>query len=68
MPSIRLTERTVLVGVGILAVVSLLYSILIMQAVDRWVQFTLVLVVVYLLWRLVRAVERIAETLESDRT
>jgi len=63
--------RAVLV-LAVLAALTLVYSILVMQAVwlwfAVWVGGGTTLFVLYMLWRFVRAHERVADALESDGT
>ena len=59
-------DELLLVAVGIVFVVWLLYSVLILQRLLAGVGLVLPLVVIYLLWRVVRATERIADALEDD--
>ncbi len=51
---------------AVLAIVTLFYSVLIMRAPLQWASIVVPLLVLYLLWRFVRAHERIAAALESD--
>jgi hypothetical protein len=55
-----------LVGVVVVAVVSLLYSLLIARAPLVWVGVAFPLAFLYLAWRFVRAHERIAAALERS--
>jgi type II secretory pathway component PulM len=59
-------NRQVLAVIGVLSLFWILYSVLIVQRILAGVGIVLPLVVLYLLWRFVRAVERIAEALEQD--
>jgi type II secretory pathway component PulM len=54
-------DEGVLVAIGVLSLALILYSVLIMQRLLAGVGVVIPLVVLYLLWRLVRAVERIAD-------
>lgn len=53
-----------LIALGLVAV-AVLYSVFVMRAPLQWLGFVLPLVGLYLLWRFVRAHERIAEALEG---
>jgi type II secretory pathway component PulM len=67
MPVVSETRnRQVLAVIGVLSLFWILYSVLIVQRILAGVGIVLPLVVLYLLWRFVRAVERIAEALEQD--
>ena len=57
-------DRLVLVGVVVVAVVALLYSVLLTGGLATWVGVAFPLVALYLFWRLVRAHERVADALE----
>jgi len=63
MPSERRIVAYVLLGS--LALVTLLYSLLIARAPLAWVGVMVPLVFLYLVWRFVRAHERIADALEG---
>lgn len=65
MPSRDVTERKILYAIGIVAVLTLLYSVLITQAILAWFSIVVPLLFLYLLWRFVRAHERIARALET---
>ena len=65
MPSREKTNRYGLLAVAILAVLVLLYSVLVMQRALYAVSFVLPLFLLYLVWRFVRAHERIADALEG---
>lgn len=54
--------------VGIVVVLALLYSVFIMAAPLAWASAVVPLVALYLLWRFVRAHERIAAAMESSAT
>ncbi len=64
-PSSRPNERYVVLAIVAVAVVTLLYSLLVAQQILAWFGIVIPLVVLYLLWRFVRAHERIAATLEE---
>lgn len=53
-----------LIALGLVAV-AVLYSVFVMRAPLQWLGFVLPLVGLYLLWRFVRAHERIADALEG---
>jgi len=59
-------DRQVLAAIGVLSVASILYSVVIVQRLLAGIRVVTTLVVLYLLWRFVRAVERIAGALEAD--
>ena len=65
MPSDSPRERQVVLAVVAVALVTLLYSVLIAQQVLAWFGIAIPLVFIYLLWRFVRAHERIADALET---
>ncbi|MFC6941885.1 hypothetical protein ACFQE8_18205 [Salinirubellus sp. GCM10025818] len=65
MPSDSPRERQVLLGIVAVALVTLLYSVLIAQQILAWFGIAIPLVFLYLLWRLVRAHERVADALEE---
>lgn len=65
MAATRDRDTYVLIAVALLAVLTLLYSVLIARAVLQWVGFVAPLVFLYFVWRFVRAHERIATALES---
>jgi hypothetical protein len=58
-------DEQVLVAIGVLSLALILYSVLIMQRLLAGVGVVIPLVVLYLLWRFVRAVERIADAVED---
>jgi hypothetical protein len=58
-------DERVLVAIGVLSLALILYSVLIVQRLLAGVGVVIPLVVLYLLWRLVRAVERIADAVED---
>ena len=64
MPSESPRERQVVLAIVAVALVTLLYSVLIVQQVLAWFAIVIPLVFLYLLWRFVRAHERIADALE----
>lgn len=67
MPSRR--EQKILLSIGIVAILTLLYSLLIVQQILAWFGIVIPLLFLYLVWRFVRAHERIAAALEdSPRT
>ncbi len=65
MPSDSPRERQVLLGIVAVALVTLLYSVLIAQQILAWFGIAIPLVFLYLLWRFVRAHERVADALEE---
>ena len=65
MPSDSPRERSVVVGIVAVALITLVYSVLIAQQILAWFGIAIPLVVLYLFWRLVRAHERIAAALEE---
>lgn len=65
MPSREKTNRYGLVAIAVLAALVLLYSVLVMQRALYAVSFVLPLFLLYLVWRFVRAHERIADALEA---
>lgn len=58
-------DEQVLVAIGVLSLAWILYSVLIVQRLLAGVGVVIPLVVLYLLWRFVRTVERIADALED---
>ena len=52
-------------AIGVLSLGLILYSVLILQRLLAGVGVVIPLVVLYLLWRFVRAVERIADAVED---
>jgi hypothetical protein len=58
-------ERNLLAAFAVVAVVSLAYSILISASFLPWVYSVVPLAFLYLVWRFVRAHERIADALEA---
>lgn len=58
-------ERRILLGIGVIAVLTLLYSLLIAQQILAWFGIVIPLLLLYLVWRFVRAHERIADALEA---
>jgi type II secretory pathway component PulM len=65
MPSDSPRERSVVVGIVAVALITLVYSVLIAQQILAWFGIAIPLVVLYLFWRFVRAHERIAAALEE---
>ena len=65
MPSDERNWR-VLASIGVVLVLLLAYSTLIIGRPLAGLGFVIPLVVLYLLWRLVRAAERIADAVEDD--
>jgi uncharacterized membrane protein len=65
MPSDGPRERNVLLAIVAVAVVTLLYSLLVAQQILAWFGIAIPLVLLYLVWRFVRAHERIADALEE---
>lgn len=67
MPSQR--EQRILLSIGVVAIVTFLYSFLIVQQILAWFGIVIPLLFLYLVWRFVRAHERIAAAMEdSSRT
>ncbi len=58
-------EKNVRLGIVIIALATLVYSVLIAGQVVAWFGIAILLVVLYFAWRLIRAVERIARALEE---
>ena len=58
-------DEQFLVVIGVLSLVWILYSVLIVQRLLAGVGVVIPLVVLYLVWRFVRAVERIADAVED---
>ena len=58
-------DEQVLVAIGVLSLALILYSVLILQRFLTGVGVVILLIVLYLLWRFVRAVERIADAVED---
>jgi uncharacterized membrane protein len=65
MPSPDRSERNVVLGIVVVAVLTLLYTVVIAQQILAWFGIAIPLVFLYLLWRLVRAHERVATALED---
>jgi type II secretory pathway component PulM len=65
MPSDSPRERSVVVGIVAVALITLVYSVLIAQQILAWFGIAIPLVLLYLFWRFVRAHERIAAALED---
>lgn len=63
MPSRR--EQKILLGIGAIAIITFLYSFLIVQQILAWFGIVIPLLFVYLVWRFVRAHERIAAAVED---
>ena len=59
-------DRYVIVGIAFLSVLTLLYTVLIAGRPLLWLSTVIPLVLLYLAWRFVRAVERIAKALEDS--
>jgi len=70
MPSLNENRTRAVVALALLAALTLLYSIVVLGAVQvwlsAWVGVATTLFFLYMLWRFVRAHERIAAALESD--
>ena len=58
-------DEQFLVVIGVLSLGLILYSVLILQRLLAGIGVVIPLVVLYLLWRFVRAVERIADAVED---
>ena len=58
-------DEQFLVVIGVLSLAWILYSVLIVQRLLAGVGVVIPLVVLYLVWRFVRAVERIADAVED---
>ncbi|MEF8840953.1 MAG: hypothetical protein V5A62_04935 [Haloarculaceae archaeon] len=65
MPSESPRERTVLLAIAAVALLTLVYSVLVAQQILAWFAIAIPLVLLYLFWRFVRAHERIAAALEE---
>jgi Flp pilus assembly protein TadB len=65
MPSNGPSERNVLLAIAVVAVVTFLYSVVVVQQILAWFAIAIPLVLLYLFWRLVRATERVADALEE---
>jgi len=59
-------DRLVVSAIGVVFVLSVAYSVLIIGRLLPGLGLVIPLVVLYLLWRLVRAAERIADAVEDD--
>lgn len=66
MPSDSPRDRQVVLAIVAVALVTLLYSLLIAQQILAWFGIAIPLVFLYLLWRFVRAHERIADAMEES--
>ena len=66
MPSTDERDRYVLIGILVVTAVVALYGVLLTSDLFAWVSVALPLLALYLLWRFVRAHERIAAALETD--
>lgn len=64
MPSTDVDPTYLRVGIALVAVLVLAYSLLIIQSLLRGLGIVLFLALVYLIWRFVRALERIAGAME----
>jgi Flp pilus assembly protein TadB len=65
MPSSGSSERNVVIAIVVVALVTLVYSVVIAQQILAWFAIAIPLVLLYLFWRFVRAHERIADALEE---
>lgn len=65
MPSSSQHDRNVVLAIVVVAVLTLLYTVVIAQQILAWFGIAIPLVLLYLLWRLVRAHERVATALED---
>lgn len=65
MKQIDDANEYVVVGVVIIAILTFLYAVVLRQALLQWLSFMLLFVFLYLMVRLVRAVERIADAVEE---
>lgn len=66
--ALQTDDRNVLILLGVVAVLVLVYSVFVARAPLELLGFVLPLVFLYLLWRFVRAHERMADALEgTDR-
>ena len=65
MPSDGPGERNVVVAIVVVAVLTLAYSVVIAGQILAWFGIAIPLVLLYLVWRFVRAHERIADALEE---
>jgi uncharacterized membrane protein len=66
VPSDSPRDRQVVLAIVAVALVTLLYSLLIAQQILAWFGIAIPLVFLYLLWRFVRAHERIADAMEES--
>ncbi|WP_049970137.1 hypothetical protein [Haladaptatus cibarius] len=58
-------DRIFIAGLGVIALAALLYSFLIIGNILAWFGAIVPFVFLYLMWRLVLAVERIADAVEK---
>jgi Flp pilus assembly protein TadB len=65
MPSDGPGERNVVLAIVVVAVITLVYSVVIAGQILAWFGIAIPLVLLYLVWRFVRAHERIADALEE---
>ena len=66
MPSEERKRVIALIAIGVILLVWLVYSALLIGRPLAGIGLIVPLVVLYLLWRLVRAAERIADAVEND--
>lgn len=59
-------EQRLVAGLAIVGLLTLLYSVLIARQLVAWFGIAVLLALVYLAWRFLRAVERIADALEQS--
>lgn len=59
-------ERRILYGIGAIALLAFIYSLLVTQQILAWFGIVTPLLLLYLVWRFVRAHERIADALEDS--
>ena len=64
MPSTDNRDRTVLLVFAVVALLALVYAVVVSRDVLEWFAVVVPFVTLYLLWRFVRAHERIADALE----
>lgn len=66
--ALQTDDRTVLALIAVVAVLVLAYSVFVTRAPLQLIGFVVPLLFLYLLWRFVRAHERIADALERGGT
>lgn len=58
-------EKRILLGIGVVSILTFLYSVMIAQQILAWFGIVIPLLLLYLFWRFVQAHERIADAMES---